>query len=80
MPGISSGIRGDANLLNLREIPVANIRPELTMFLIPGENITQAFQTIRDQVVFTNKRLIVPLLSLLEDSVFQRGDRRPLRH
>ena len=59
MPGISSGIRGDANLLNLREIPVANIRPELTMFLIPGENITQAFQTIRDQVVFTNKRLIV---------------------
>ena len=59
MPGISSGIRGDANLLNLREIPVANIRPELTVFLIPGENITQAFQTIRDQVVFTNKRLIV---------------------
>ena len=59
MPGISSGIHGDANLLNLREIPVANIRPELTMFLIPGENITQAFQTIRDQVVFTNKRLIV---------------------
>ena len=48
MPGISSGIRGDANLLNLREIPVANIRPELTIFLIPGENITQAFQTIRD--------------------------------
>ena len=85
MPGISSGIRGDGNLLNLREIPVANIRPELTMFLIPGENITQAFQTIRDQVVFTNKRLIVAnvqekgilyLLSLLEDSVFQRGDRR----
>ena len=50
------------------------------MFLIPGENITQAFRTIRDQVVFTNKRLIVPLLSLLEDSIFQRGDRRPLRH
>lgn len=80
MPGISSGIRGDANLLNLREIPVANIRPELTMFLIPGENITQAFQTIRDQVVFTNKRLIVPLLSLLEDSIFQRGDRRTPGH
>ena len=90
MPGISSGIRGDGNLLNLREIPVANIRPELTMFLIPGENITQAFQTIRDQVVFTNKRLIVANVQGLTGkkvsytsypySVFQRRDRRPPGH
>ena len=28
------------------------------MFLSPDEEIIQAFQTVRDQVVFTNKRVI----------------------
>lgn len=58
MANVSSGIIGDANLMNLKEIPVENIRPEVTMFLTPGENILQAFQTVRDQVIFTSKRIL----------------------
>lgn len=58
MATVSTGIAGDANLTNLREISVGNIRPEVTMFLIPNEEIIQAFQTVRDQVVFTNKRIL----------------------
>ena len=58
MATVSTGIAGDANLTNLREISVGNIRPEVTMFLIPNEEIIQAFQTVRDQVVFTDKRVL----------------------
>lgn len=58
MATVSTGIAGDANLTNLREISVGNIRPEVTMFLIPNEEIIQAFQMVRDQVVFTNKRIL----------------------
>lgn len=59
MANISSGILGDANLLNLKEIPTTSIRPEVSMFFVAGEEAIQAFQTIRDQVVFTNKRVFV---------------------
>lgn len=58
MPTVSTGIVGDANLLNLKEIPLKNVRPEVGMFLTPGEEIIQAFQTVRDQVIFTNKRVL----------------------
>ncbi len=58
MATVSTGIVGDANLINLKEIPVGNIRQEVTMFLTPNEEIIQAFQTIRDQVIFTSKRVI----------------------
>lgn len=59
MANVSSGILGDANLLNLKEIPTTSIRPEVSMFFTAGEEAIQAFQTIRDQVVFTNKRVFV---------------------
>lgn len=59
MATVSSGIFGDANTFNLNEIPVDEIREEVNMFLIQDEEVLQAFQTIRDQVVFTNKRIIV---------------------
>ena len=59
MANISSGIIGDSNLLNLKEIPVQEIRPEVALFLTPGEDIIQAFKTVRDQVIFTNKRVLV---------------------
>ena len=59
MPGISSGIALDANFLNLKEIPVREIRPEVPALLVPGENVIAAFQTVRDQVIFTNKRVFV---------------------
>lgn len=59
MANISSGIIGDSNLLNLKEIPLSSVRSEVAGLLIPGEEMIQAFQTIRDQVVFTDKRVFV---------------------
>lgn len=58
MATVSTGIVGDANLLNLREISVEKIRPEVTTFLTSEEEIIQAFQTVRDQVIFTSKRVL----------------------
>ena len=59
MANISTGILGDANLLNLKEIPNSSIRPEVSSFFVAGEEAIQSFQTIRDQVIFTNKRVFV---------------------
>lgn len=58
MATLSSGITGDVNLMNLKEIPVQNIRKEVELLLTDGEEIIQAFQTIRDQAIFTNKRIL----------------------
>ena len=59
MATISTGILGDSNLLNLKSVPVSQIRPEVGEFLVPGEDIIQCFQTVRDQVIFTTKRVFV---------------------
>ena len=59
MATVSSGILGDANLLNLKEMPASQIRSEAASFFVPGEEIVQCFKTIRDQVIFTNKRVFV---------------------
>ena len=56
---VHAGIVGDVNLLNLKEISISGLRKEITDFLKRDENIVQAFQTVRDQVVFTNKRVLV---------------------
>lgn len=59
MANISSGIKGDSNLFNLKEIETGEIKPIIFDFFIPGEEVIQCFKTVRDQVVFTNKRIIV---------------------
>ena len=59
MATVSSGILGDANLLNLKEMPASQIRSEAASFFVPGEEIIQCFMTIRYQVIFTNKRVFV---------------------
>lgn len=59
MANVSSGILSDANLLNLKAIPVSQVRPEVETFFVSGEEIHQCFRTVRDQVVFTNKRILV---------------------
>ena len=59
MATVSSGILGDANLLNLKEMPASKIRSQAASFFVPGEEIVQCFKTIRDQVIFTNKRVFV---------------------
>lgn len=59
MATISTGILGDSNLMNLKSVSVSQIRPEVSEILVPGEDIIQCFQTIRDQVLFTSKRVFV---------------------
>ena len=59
MANISSGIIFDSQFMNLKEIGIRDVRPEVGSLLIDGETIEMAFQTIRDQVVLTNKRIFV---------------------
>lgn len=59
MATISTGILGDSNLVNLKSVSVSQIRPEVSEILVPGEDIIQCFQTVRDQVLFTSKRVFV---------------------
>lgn len=59
MSTIGSGIIGDSNTFNLKEINIEKVRKEVMNFLIKDEDIIQAFETIRDQVVFTTKRIFV---------------------
>lgn len=46
------------SIFNLKPIDASAVRSEVSNFLIDGEEIIEAFKTIRDQVVFTNKRII----------------------
>ena len=46
------------SVFNLKPIKVDSVRSEVNGLLIGGEEVIFAFQTIRDQLVFTNKRII----------------------
>ncbi|MBR2990703.1 MAG: PH domain-containing protein [Solobacterium sp.] len=59
MPAVSSGIIGDANLLNLRAINLNQVRPEVPELMMEDEQMMQAFMTMRDQVIFTDRRIFV---------------------
>ena len=59
MATVSTGITTDSNLLNLQEISLREVRPEVSKLLVEGEEIKCAFKTIRDQVVFTTSRVFV---------------------
>lgn len=59
MSTIGSGIIGDSNTFNLKEINIEKVRKEVMNFLLKDEDIIQAFETIRDQVIFTTKRIFV---------------------
>ena len=43
---------------DLKPIDISEVRGEITGLLIPGEEIASAFKTVRDQLIFTNKRII----------------------
>lgn len=43
---------------NLRPIEVSVVKDEVTALLIDGEEVVLAFKTVRDQLIFTNKRII----------------------
>lgn len=46
------------SVFNLKPIPLDNVREDVKGLLINGEMLGLAFQTVRDQLVFTNKRII----------------------
>lgn len=43
---------------NLKPISVDAVKSEVNGLLIGGEEVVMAFQTVRDQLIFTNKRII----------------------
>ncbi|GAU75564.1 PH domain-containing protein [Fusibacter sp. 3D3] len=45
-------------IFKLSPVKDGKILPTINEFLIDGESVLSVFQTIRDQVVFTNKRVI----------------------
>lgn len=59
MANISTGILGDSNTFNLKELPDAQVRKDARDLLVDGEQIIESFTTVRDQVLFTNKRVLV---------------------
>lgn len=46
------------SVFNLKPIPLESVRKEVYGLLISGEECVLAFQTVRDQLLFTNKRII----------------------
>ena len=59
VPTVSSGIMTDSNFLNLKAIDLSEIRSEVFDLLVEGEQPAAAFRTVRDQVIFTTKRIFV---------------------
>lgn len=59
MSVLSSGLKAESSLLNLKAIDIKDVRQEVYNLLVSGESIISAFKTIRDQVVFTDKRIFV---------------------
>ena len=59
MPTVNTGIMFDSNFMNLKSISLNDIRQEVYELLIDGEQPVAAFKTVRDQVIFTSKRIFV---------------------
>ena len=59
MASISSGIKVESSFMNLKAIEQKDIRPEVFTLLAEGESVVSAFKTVRDQVIFTDKRIFV---------------------
>jgi hypothetical protein len=48
----------NSSVFKLKAIKTDNVRDDFHQFLIDGESFFSVFKSIRDQVVFTNKRII----------------------
>ena len=48
----------NSSVFKLKPIDISDAREDFQKFLIDGESILAAFKTVRDQVIFTNKRVI----------------------
>ena len=47
----------NASFAKLKPIPAGNWEPAVSPMFVSGEQIIEAFQGIRDGVIFTNKRI-----------------------
>lgn len=47
-----------SSVFKLKPIKLTDIHKSIPKFLIDGEDVFAVFKTVRDQVVFTNKRII----------------------
>lgn len=48
----------NASFMKLKEVPIKDGEKLVAPMLVDGEEIFHAFKTIRDMVIFTNKRII----------------------
>ena len=48
----------NSSIFKLKPIEISKVRDDFHKFLIDGESIFAGLKTVRDQVVFTNKRVI----------------------
>ena len=46
------------SVFNLKPIRLESVRKDVEKMLVDGEEAVMAFRTVRDQLVFTNKRII----------------------
>lgn len=46
------------SVFKLKHIPESDVMNDVRTFMLPGENIVSAFKSGRDQVIFTDKRII----------------------
>ncbi len=51
--GLMSGLLGNASV-----VPIAEVQQELRPILLEGEVVEHAYKLIRDQIIFTSKRVI----------------------
>ena len=47
----------NASFLKLKPVPEGNFLPMIQPMFAPGESVIQAFQSVRDGVVFTTRRI-----------------------
>ena len=59
MPTVNTKLLTESNFLNLKSIDVNDINKHVLELLVPSEQAVMAFKTVRDQVIFTTKRIIV---------------------
>ena len=59
MATVSTGILTESNFTNLKPISAQEVRDEVFELLVEGEKAVAGFKTVRDQVIFTTKRIFV---------------------
>ena len=58
MTSINSEVRSERQFLNLKLVEKDKVKKEALKLLVKDEVVEGAFQTVRDQVIFTNKRVM----------------------